>query len=97
MFKWLLIFTLGMYGYSPTQDVVTEVDKNLFDQATNVVVGKIVAVEINRDDQDPDWDLRDFQYDLLVEAVEKGNLNRHRRVSVCAVNIYIHSKLYRIK
>ena len=73
-----------MYGYSPTQDAAAKVDENLFDQAANVVVGKIVAVEINRDDQDPDWDLRDFQYDLLVEAVEKGNLNRGETIQLKA-------------
>ena len=84
MFKWLLILTICIYGHASAHGICIGVNEELFDQAAFVVVGKVLNVDVTYDDQDPELDVRRFRYQLLIEAVEKGNLNRGETIEIYA-------------
>ena len=87
MIKWLLYFCASILACLPATaapNAGNTQNEERFEQASNVVVGKIIDREITRDDQDPDWDLRNFRYQLLIEAVEKGDLNRGDTIAITA-------------
>ena len=76
MFQSLLIFWVCTAGYISAHSMPIAAYDERTEKAAHVVVGKIIDVAIARDEQDPDWDLRTFRYQLLIEADEKGDLKR---------------------
>ena len=52
------------------------VSDKLFDKADCVVVGKVLGIDNRSDSTSSELEIRTFTYQILIEAVEKGNLKR---------------------
>ena len=84
MFKWLFILTICIYGHASAHGKFANFSEELFDQAAFVVVGKVLNIDITYNDEDPELDVRRFRYQLRIEAVEKGDLNRGETIQLDA-------------